>query len=116
MSLYDVEASNRSIAENIWDNTNDWRTSEALCFSLIDDIVHPIENVRIAASLDLSHAVKQSHRKITKDIVDTLLSKYDEQYEEYEANKRNLAAAKVEQLGKVRIVLLNKISDRIKNV
>jgi hypothetical protein len=77
LSLYDVEQSNRTLAENIWDDTIDWKTTDQMCFDLIDDIVHPVEEIRNAGASALSHAVKQYHNKISKQIISSLIEKYD---------------------------------------
>ncbi len=76
-SCFDVEASNRTIAEKIWKQGN-FKTNEQICLMILDDVVHPIENVRLAAAEALAYVIKESHSNIARTVLQNLQITYEE--------------------------------------
>ena len=76
VACYDLDENNRKKALNIWTSSN-MKTNETLCKLLIDDVVHPMEHIRLAAAEGLAAALK-NHQHISQDILDLLIFKYNE--------------------------------------
>ena len=77
ISCFDVEPSNRAVASQIWKEGN-FKTNESICLMMLDDVVHPIENIRISASEAISMVIKENHSSMAKIIVQSLIKRYDD--------------------------------------
>lgn len=86
VSCYDVEASNRELSDKLWEQGK-FQTSENLCLLLIEDIVNPIENIRVSAAQALANMVKNKHIIMAKSVVENLIGKYDKLNEIIEPKK-----------------------------
>ena len=75
VSCFDVEPSNRGLAEKIW-RTGGFETDSELCHLLVDDIVSPLENIRLAAGEALAKCIKLKHADICGNIARILIEKY----------------------------------------
>ncbi len=77
VSCFDVEESNRKLGDKIW-KEGEFKTSDELCILVCDDIVHPFESFRLAASEALAFMVKTSHQSVAKTLMQNLIAKYEE--------------------------------------
>lgn len=78
ISIFDVEKSNRVLAGNIWDNADQFIIDQNLCYLLVNDVIHPIEPIRLAAGEALSDAVKQNNKSVIPSILKIFFLKYAE--------------------------------------
>ena len=77
VACFDVDPSNRALGEKIW-SIGHFQTDTAMCYLLVEDIVSPLENIRLAAGEGLAKCIKMKHPEICGDIVKILLDKYNE--------------------------------------
>jgi hypothetical protein len=77
ISCFDVEESNRTLAGKIWKQGN-FKTDEKICMCILNDIVHPIETVRVAASEALANIIKENHLSMASNILQSLQSTYED--------------------------------------
>lgn len=77
VSCFDVEESNRVLAAKIWKQGN-FKSNGKICLSILDDIVHPVENVRIAASEALANVIKENHLDMASSVLQSLQSTYED--------------------------------------
>ena len=78
VSLYDVAKSNRILAGKIWDQSDQFVIDKNLCYLLVDDVVHPIESMRLAAAEALADAIKQNNKSIIPSVLKMFFLKYAE--------------------------------------
>jgi hypothetical protein len=78
ISIFDVEKSNRVLAGNIWDSADQFKIDQKLCYMLVNDVVHPVEPIRLAACEALSDAVKHNNKNIIPSILKIFFLKYTE--------------------------------------
>lgn len=77
ISCFDVEESNRVLAGKIWKQGN-FKTDEKICLFVLNDIVHPVENVRLAASEALANVIKENHLNMASTVLKSLQSTYED--------------------------------------
>ncbi len=92
IALFDVEESAKQLAEKVW-TQGQFKTSSELCLLLVNDVVHPLESVRLAASAALAHLIKEKHGEKVHEVMKNLLAQYD--------TLNRLAEPKKDQFGRV---------------
>jgi len=78
LSIFDVVKSNRDLAGKIWDQADQFKIDQNLCFLLVNDVVHPKESIRVAAAEALADAVKQNNKACIPEILKIFYKKYAE--------------------------------------
>ncbi len=78
LSIFDVVKSNRDLAGKVWDQADQFKIDQNLCFLLVNDVVHPNESIRVAAAEALADAVKHNNKTCIPHILNTFYKKYAE--------------------------------------
>lgn len=76
VARFDVEASNRPLADKAW-TSGKFETTESLCLSVVDDLVSPVEHLRISAAEALAHMIKSKHLNVISKVLKMLIDLYD---------------------------------------
>jgi hypothetical protein len=75
LSCFDAEKSNRILAGKVWDQST-FLINQQLCHLLAEDVVHPIEIIRLSAAEALADAIKKNQSILTS-VLKSLLAKYE---------------------------------------
>jgi hypothetical protein len=96
VTCFDAEASNRALAEHVWQQGSaHFTTTDDLCLAIVDDLTLPFEQFRSSGAQALAHLVKMpTHRAVSKRVMIKLISKYAEL-------NRIVEPAKPDQYGRV---------------
>lgn len=78
ISIFDNVKSNRLLAGKVWDTADQFVIDQKLCYLLVDDVVHPIESIRVAASEALADAIKQNNKVVIPSVMKIFFMKYGE--------------------------------------